>query len=55
MLPILLTRHEARVKNDKDFLNLQEDIAESKLQRKKNLVSLNEANGARNGLHRKHG
>ncbi len=43
MLPILLTMHEARVKNDQDFRNLQEDIAESKLQRKKNLVSLNEA------------
>lgn len=42
MLPILLTRHEARVKNDKDFLNLQEDIAEFNLQRRKNLVSLNE-------------
>ena len=43
LLPILLTRHEARVKKDKDFQNLQEDIAEFKLQRKKNLVSLNEA------------
>ena len=28
---------------DKDFRYLQEDIAESKLQREKNLVSLNEA------------
>jgi carboxyl-terminal processing protease len=42
-LPILLTLHEARVKKDKDFQYLQEDIAESTLQRKKNLVSLNEA------------
>jgi carboxyl-terminal processing protease len=43
LLPILLKRHEARVKNDKDFRYLQEDIAEFKFQRKKNLVSLNEA------------
>jgi carboxyl-terminal processing protease len=43
VLPILLALHEARVKKDKDFQYLQEDIAESKLQRKKNLVSLNEA------------
>ena len=43
LLPILLTLHEARVKKDKDFQYLQEDIAEFKLQRKKNLVSLNEA------------
>ncbi len=43
LLPILLTLHEARVKKDKDFQYLQEDIAESRLQRKKNLISLNEA------------
>lgn len=43
VLPILLALHEARVKKDKDFQYLQQDIAESKLQRKKNLVSLNEA------------
>jgi len=43
LLPILLKRHEARVKNDKEFSYLQEDIAEFNLQRKKNLVSLNEA------------
>ncbi len=43
LLPILLTMHEARVENDQDFRSLQEDIAELKLQRKKNLVSLNEA------------
>jgi carboxyl-terminal processing protease len=42
LLPILSTLHAARVKKDKDFQYLQEDIAESKLQRKKNLVSLNE-------------
>jgi carboxyl-terminal processing protease len=43
LLPILATLHEARVKKDKDFQYLQEDIAELKLERKKNLVSLNEA------------
>ena len=43
LLPILLPLHEARVKKDKDFQYLQEDIAEFKLQRKKNLISLNEA------------
>ncbi|MSP98571.1 MAG: tail-specific protease [Betaproteobacteria bacterium] len=41
-LPILLALHEARVKKDKAFQYLQEDIAESRLQRKRNLVSLNE-------------
>ncbi len=43
LLPILLTLHEARVKKDKDFQYLQQDIADFKLQRRKNLVSLNEA------------
>jgi carboxyl-terminal processing protease len=42
-LPILSALHEARVEKDKDFRDLQEDIAESRRQRKKNLVSLNEA------------
>ncbi|MBE0626124.1 MAG: carboxy terminal-processing peptidase [Burkholderiales bacterium] len=42
LLPSLLARHEARVKKDKGFQYLQEDIAESRLQRAKNLVSLNE-------------
>jgi carboxyl-terminal processing protease len=42
LLPILVSLHEARVKNDRDFQYLKEDIAEIKLQRKKNLVSLNE-------------
>jgi len=41
--PILLTRHQARVQNDREFQYLQEDIAELNVQRKKNLVSLNEA------------
>ena len=43
LLPILVPLHEARVKTDKDFQYLQEDIAEFKVQRKKNMVSLNEA------------
>ena len=43
LLPILLSKHNARVKNDRDFQNLEEDIAESKTLRKKNLLSLNEA------------
>ncbi|MCY7387014.1 MAG: carboxy terminal-processing peptidase [Burkholderiales bacterium] len=42
MFPVLVALHDARLKKDKDFQYLQEDIAESKLQRKKNLVSLNE-------------
>jgi carboxyl-terminal processing protease len=42
LLPILLARHAARVKEDKDFQYLQEDIAEFKLQHEKNLISLNE-------------
>ena len=43
LLPVLLALHDARVKKDKDFQYLQEDIAESRLRRKKNLISLNEA------------
>ena len=43
LLPRLLTLHESRVKEDKDFQYLQEDIAEFKRQRDKNLISLNEA------------
>ncbi len=43
VLPILQKRHEARLKNDKDLRAQQEDIAEFKILRKKNLVSLNEA------------
>ena len=43
VLPTLLALHEARVKKDRDFQYLQQDIAEAKLQRMKNLVSLNEA------------
>lgn len=40
--PALLARHEARVNADKDFRRLQERVAEAKMQREKNLVSLNE-------------
>jgi carboxyl-terminal processing protease len=42
-VPVLLALHGARVKQDKDFQYLQEDIAESKLRRERNLISLNEA------------
>lgn len=42
LLPRLLTRHEARVKKDKDFQFLMEDLADLKTQRAKNLISLNE-------------
>jgi len=43
LIPILATRHEARVRKDKEFQYLKEDIAEVRLQREKNRVSLNEA------------
>ncbi len=43
LLPTLLVRHEERVKKDRDFQFLQEDLAELKLQRRKNQVSLNAA------------
>ena len=43
LLPILVMRHEARVTIDKDFGYLKEDMAEFKLQRTRNRVSLNEA------------
>lgn len=42
VLPILLTQHKARIKNERDFQYLQEDIAEFNQLRKKNAVSLNE-------------
>lgn len=41
-IPTLLSRHEARVKNDADFIALQQEIAESKRQRDRQQVSLNE-------------
>ena len=42
VFPVLQSMHDTRVKTDKDYIYLQEDIAEAKRQRKKNVVSLNE-------------
>ena len=42
LLPRLLALHEARVTTDTDFQHLLEDLAELRLQRTKNLISLNE-------------
>ncbi len=42
VLPELLRLHAERVKKDRDFAALQEDIAEAKRLRSRNLVSLNE-------------
>jgi carboxyl-terminal processing protease len=41
LLPQLQSRHDARVRNDRDFQRLVEDIAEMKAQREKGVVSLN--------------
>jgi len=43
VLPALQTRHQLRVKTDREFQFLKEDVAEVSLQRKKHLISLNEA------------
>ncbi len=43
LVPLLTTSHEARISKDKDFQYLAEDIAEFNVQRKKNMISLNEA------------
>ena len=43
LVPNLLKRLDARVKNDKDYQYLLEDVAEFKQLRKKNQISLNEA------------
>jgi len=43
VVPALIANHDKRVSRDKDFLYLQEDIAEFNVQRKKNVISLNEA------------
>jgi carboxyl-terminal processing protease len=43
VLPILVAQHKQRIKNEKDFQYLQEDIAEFNRIRKQNAVSLNEA------------
>jgi carboxyl-terminal processing protease len=42
VVPILIADHDRRVSKDKDFQYLREDIAEFNIQRKKNLISLNE-------------
>jgi len=43
LVPILISRHNERISQDKAFRDLDDDIAEFKALRKKNLVSLNEA------------
>lgn len=43
IVPILVANHDVRINRDKDFRYLQEDIAKFNAQRKKNLISLNEA------------
>jgi carboxyl-terminal processing protease len=43
LLPVLLGRHEARVNADADMKNMYADIARVRLEREKNVVSLNEA------------
>lgn len=43
LLPMLQARHDSRVAQDKEYKLLLEDIAEVHTQRKKNVISLNEA------------
>lgn len=43
IVPLLTAAHNARISKDKDFQFLQQDIAELVSLRKKNLISLNEA------------
>ena len=43
VLPVLLKKHEARLNADAELKHLYEDIAKSKLERERNVVSLNEA------------
>jgi carboxyl-terminal processing protease len=43
LLQQLQSRHDARVKSDRDFQRFVEDVAELKAQREKGVVSLNEA------------
>ena len=43
ILPKLVVMHDARIAHDQDFGYLKQDIEEFKEQRKKNLISLNEA------------
>ncbi|MEY3884459.1 MAG: hypothetical protein RIS87_234, partial [Pseudomonadota bacterium] len=42
LIPLLNTSHQARINKDKDFQYLNEDIADFNIQRKQNLISLNE-------------
>ncbi len=42
VVPKLITNHDYRISQDKDFKYLEEDIAEFNIQRKKNQISLNE-------------
>jgi carboxyl-terminal processing protease len=41
-LPRLRSWHETRIRNDRDFQNLQEDLAKAQQLRKSNVISLNE-------------
>ena len=43
IVPALQIRHESRIKSDEDFRDQQDDIAKINVLRKKNLISLNEA------------
>lgn len=43
IVPALQMRHESRIKSDEDFRDQQDDIAKINVLRKKNLISLNEA------------
>jgi len=43
IVPMLIASHDKRVSHDRDFRNLQEDIAELNKIRQTNLISLNEA------------
>jgi carboxyl-terminal processing protease len=43
IMPMLRASHDKRIRNDKDFKYLQEDIAEFNKLRRENLISLNEA------------
>lgn len=42
LVPLLTASHDARISKDKDFQYLKDDINEFKIQRNKNLISLNE-------------
>jgi carboxyl-terminal processing protease len=42
LVPMLQPLHQARIKSDREFQDLQEDIIEARLNRKKTTISLNE-------------